>query len=576
MILQALKEYYDRKAAVNPGALAPSGFEWKEIPFVILLNKDGTPIRVENTVEGDGRKKRAKRFLVPQGVKKSCNIAANLLWGNAEYTLGMPDKNPVERVKKQHAAFIQKLGNFAASGDEGIQAVLNFLKRPDKIKLLEAVCEGRPQDLFAKGANITFQLAGDSKIVAGREAVAKGIAGAASSTSGEAVGLCLVTGDRDITEKLHTAIKGVYGAQSSAANIVSFNLDAFRSFDKSQGANAPVGKRAAFAYTTALNHLLGKDSVQKLLVGDTTVVFWAQRKHEIERQLADFFGEPQRDDPDRGVKAVASLYKAIENGTFLNEENRRNRFYILGLSPNASRIAVRFWVVDTVAGIGRKIKRHFDDLRIVHGPAEKEVLSLKRLLASTAVLGKAENIPPKLAGDTVRAILEGTPYPHTLLQAAILRIGAERAITHPRAALIKASINRTTRHKNPAVEEELKMSLDENNTSIGYRLGRLFAVLERIQQEANPGINATIRDRFYGAASGTPAAVFGNLMRLKNHHLSKLPSQGRRIYFEKLLGEILSGVSAAAGFPAHLGLEEQGRFAIGYYHQQQNFFVRKQ
>ncbi len=570
MILQALKEYYERKPD-----LPPPGFEWKEIPFVIVLKKDGTPVGVESTVEGEGRKKRAKKFLIPQGVKRSSGISANFLWDNAEYALGIPDKNPVERVEKQHAAFIQKLDAFPASGDEGVQAVLRFLKRPDKIQALETVCEGRPQDLFAKGANITFQLVGDSKIVAEREAVAKAVAYGASKNSGEAVGLCLVTGERDTTENIHTAIKGVYGAQSSGANIVSFNLDAFKSFGKTQGANAPVGKRAAFTYTTALNYLLGKDSSQKLLAGDTTVIYWAQRDHEIESQLADFFGEPQRDDPDRGVRAVAGLYRSIENGTFLNEENSRNRFYTLGLSPNASRIAVRFWIVDTVAGIGTKIKRHFDDLRIVHGPAEKEVFSLRCLLESTAAQGKADNIPPNVAGETVRAILEGTPYPKTLLQAAIRRIRADRAVTYPRAALIKACINRSTRFKNPAVEEELKMSLDKTNTLIGYRLGRLFAVLEKIQQEASPGINATIRDRFYGAASGTPATVFGNLMRLKNHHISKLTAQGRRIYFEKLLGEILSGVPAAVGFPAHLDLEEQGRFAIGYYHQQQDFFAMK-
>jgi CRISPR-associated protein Csd1 len=221
-----------------------------------------------------------------------------------------------------------------------------------------------------------------------------------------------------------------------------------------------------------------------------------------------------------------------------------------------------------------KIKRHFDDLKIVHGPMDKNALSLFRLLVCTAAQGKADNIPPNLAGETMRCILEGLPYPQTLLQATIRRIRAEHEITHPRAALIKACINQSTRFKNPNIKEELKMSLDDSNTNIGYRLGRLFAVLEKIQQEANPGINATIRDRFYGAASGTPVAVFGNLMRLKNHHLAKLTSTGRRIYFEKLLGGIIDGVEANTSFPAHLSLEEQGRFAIGYYHQHQDFFLK--
>ena len=212
---------------------------------------------------------------------------------------------------------------------------------------------------------------------------------------------------------------------------------------------------------------------------------------------------------------------------------------------------------------------------IIHDPRERDFISLFRILVSTAVQGKAENIPPNLAGDTMRSILQCLPYPQTLLQASINRIRAEHTVTYARAALIKACINRSTRFKTSNVEEELKMSLDESNTNIGYRLGRLFAALEKIQQKANPGINATIRDKFYGAASGTPVAVFGNLMRLKNHHLSKLESTGRRVFFERLLGRILDGVDADTAFPPHLSLEDQGRFAIGYYHQTQAFYTKK-
>jgi CRISPR-associated protein Csd1 len=243
----------------------------------------------------------------------------------------------------------------------------------------------------------------------------------------------------------------------------------------------------------------------------------------------------------------------------------------LGLSPNASRVAVRFWIVDTVAGMATKICRHFEDLRVAHGSKERDYLSLFRLLASIAVQGKSENIPPNLAGDTVRAVLEGLPYPHTLLQAAVRRIKAEHDITYPRAALIKACLNRYARFRSQQ-GEEMAMSLDTTNINIGYRLGRLFATLEKIQQEANPKVAATIRDKFYGAASSTPVTVFGNLMRLKNHHLAKLESPGRRVNLEKLIGEIISEIG---DFPAHLTLEDQGRFAIGYYHQMQDFFTKK-
>lgn len=306
-------------------------------------------------------------------------------------------------------------------------------------------------------------------------------------------------------------------------------------------------------------------------VGDASTVFWSQKPTVLEEHLLDFFGEPPKDDPDRNVRAVESLFKSVQTGAF-SAEDTQTRFYVLGLAPNASRISVRFWIVNTVANMAGKICQHFEDTRIVHGPRDKDTLSLFRLLIATATQGKSENISPNLGGDMMRAILEGLPYPQTLLQAAIRRIRAEHEITHPRAALIKACLNRAIRFTNPEHQEEMKVNLDPANTNIGYRLGRLFATLEKIQQEASPGINATIRDKFYGAASSTPVTVFGNLMRLKNHHLAKLGSAGRRVQFEKLLGEVMCGIS---DFPAHLRLADQGRFSIGYYHQMQNFYTKK-
>lgn len=574
MILQALKEYYDRKAADSEARMAPPGLEWKEVPFIIVLKPDGTPVCIEATHEGEGKKRRAKLFLVPQGVKRASGIAANLLWDNSEYVLGVSIRNDPKRVAEQHAAFKMKIDELESCSDEALSAVKTFLKKENKEDLL-----GNFGDSWAvlktDGANVTFKLAGDQSIVTERPEVKKAILEVHAKQADAKRSVCLVTGQNEVSERLHAPIKGVYGAQTMGANIVSFNLDAFKSFGKQQGANAPVGKTAAHGYTKALNHLLARDSRQRILVGDATTVFWAERANDIEQQIADFFSEPPKDDPDRNVRAVESLYKSINSGAFLSSENDKNRFFVLGLSPNASRIAIRFWIVDTVAGMGVKIKRHFDDLTIIHGPNDKQVFSLFRLLVCTAAQGKSDNIPPNLAGETMRAILEGLPYPQTLLQAAIRRIRAEHDITHPRAALIKACINRSTRFRNQNIEEELKMGLDETNTNIGYRLGRLFAVLEKIQQEASPGINATIRDRFYGAASGTPVSVFGNLMRLKNHHLAKLTSAGRRIYFEKLLGSIIDGVEAKIAFPTHLSLEEQGRFAVGYYHQHQDFFTKK-
>jgi len=404
----------------------------------------------------------------------------------------------------------------------------------------------------------------------------------AEAEKDDLVALCLISGERESIERLHPSIKGVWGAQSSGANIVSVNnkvqngvnsgeTPAFASYLKQQGYNSPVGKTVAFAYTTALNHLLGRDSKQRMQVGDTSTVFWAEKATAFEQQVVDFFGDPPRDDPDRNVRAVESLFRAPQVGVMPPDEGKA-QFYVLGLAPNASRIAIRFWIVNTVEGMAGKIRQHFEDIRIAHGPRDRDCFSIFRLLVCTATQGKADNIAPNLGGDTMRAIMEGLPYPQTLLQSAIRRIRAEHEVTHIRAALIKACLNRSTRFPHPELKEEIKVSLDINNANTGYRLGRLFAALEKIQQEANPGINATIRDKFYGAASGTPVTVFGNLMRLKNHHLSKLANPGRRVYFEKLLGQIIDGIG---DFPAHLRLEDQGRFAIGYYHQMQDFFTKK-
>jgi CRISPR-associated protein Csd1 len=572
MILQALKEYYDRKAANSESQMAPAGFEWKEIPFVVVLDVQGKPVSLNSTLEGAGKSKRAKRFLVPQAIKKTSGIASNLLWENTEYALGVSTKGKPDRVAARHAEFRKRIDGIGDLADPGLTAVRLFIAEPDKAQLLQSFDEW--PNLMETGANLSFRLVGELGLVAENPDVRRAIQSAGSSMT-EDQAVCMITGEKDFVERLHAPIKGVWGAQTSGANIVSFNLDAFKSFGKDQGANAPIGKTTAFKYSTALNHLLGKDSKQRMQVGDSSTIFWSEKITNFEQEIVSFFGEPPGDDPDRNTRAVESLFKAVHTGSLPNDEGS-SKFYVLGMAPNASRIAIRFWIVDTVAGMAGKICQHFDDINIVHGAWDKDTLSLFRLLVSTAAQGKAENIPTNIAGETMCAILSGSRYPQTLLQATIRRIRGEHEITYPRAALIKACINRSTRFKNHEQQEELHMSLDTNNTNIGYLLGRLFATLEKIQQEASPGLNSTIRDRFYGAASSTPVTVFGNLMRLKNHHLAKLERASRRVFFEKILGQINDGIDGRIGeFPSHLKLEDQGRFAIGYYHQVQNFYTKK-
>lgn len=573
MILQALNDYYQRcQRSPNPQDRLPAfGLEEKEIPFVIEIDAEGRLVNLADTRTLEGKKKIGQRFLVPQGVKKTSGVAANLLWDTAEYVLGVDTKGKPERVAEQHAAFRARLEALPkdALKDAGIQAILAFLNDID-LKQLEALPIW--PDILAVNPVMTFRLHGDVELVCQRPVMVA----ATTLTTGDATpdGICLVSGNAAAIERLHPAIKGVWGAQTSGANIVSFNLDAFNSYGKAQGANAPLGKPAVFAYTTALNHLLTRDSRQRIQVGDASTVFWAEQPHDLETALLDLFGEPPKDDPNRGTDALKVLYQAAQSGKFTRGE-ADTRFHVLGLAPNAARIAIRFWETAPAHELAQRIARHFDDIKIAHAPHDPEHLSLFRLLTALAVQGKADNIPPNLGGEVMRAILEDLPYPRPLLTLAVQRCRAEQKPTYARAAAIKASLNRLIRRANSTAsnpEKEFQIMLDPTNTHPAYRLGRLFATLEKIQEEASPGLNATIRDRYYGAASSTPVAVFTTLLRLHNHHLGKL-SKGRAVQMERLVGEIMGGLD---DFPRILALPDQGRFALGYYHQRQAFFTKSE
>jgi CRISPR-associated protein Csd1 len=567
VILQALAEYYDRKAAREAEALPPSGWERKGLPFLIEIREDGSFVQVVDTRQSVDGRVRPTEFLVPQGPKRAVNIAASLLWDNVEYVLGIAVKNAPQRVETAHQAFIKEVETrlAGASDDAGVAAVLRFLAEPP---LTEVKASDNWRALEEGNPFIGFRLAGDVLPVTQRQAVVAALAAQTSAIDGR----CLVTGRPATIARLHTAIKGVRGAQSMGGSLVSFNLAAFESYGHSQGHNAPVGTDAMFRYTTALNALLRPDSAQKQALGDTTFVFWAESDagQAYERATSLLFSDPDRDDPDRNASTVRDVLASVRNGTRAGEPDA-GRFYVLGLAPNAARLSIRLWIVDRAAEIGRRIATHYDDIDIVRPAHARPYPSIYWLLCSVAPQRKAANVPPVLEGELVRAVLEGHAYPASLLAAAITRNRAEQDVSPDRASLIKASLNRTRRAAG-RIGEDLSVALDLANPDPAYRLGRLFAVLERAQERASPGLNTTIRERYYGAASSTPIAVFPRLLNLKNHHIAKIESTGIRTWLERLIGEIVDGIPT---IPAHLSLEQQGAFAIGYYHQRQDFYTKR-
>lgn len=580
MILQALNDYFDRK-----DDLPKQGWVRRGIDYSIVLDEAGNCLAIETLGTISKGKTRPQEMLVPSIGKQALKHTnsgndANFLWDNASFVFGRGNKG-----NQKLSSFLGALQLWTGGLDDpGIAAVKLFCTAIQQSPELPDQLFQRFQvqvDFEKRDPVVVFRLASDVEGIHARLAVRNSYEKKLSEIDGEAGlrGNCLITGATDTPIAANeTVIKGVWNAQPAGANIISFNKRAFESYGKKDrnGENAPVSVRASFAYTTALNFLLSTSS-QRIQVGDASTVFWADRDSEFESGIPNIFGDPPKDDPDQGARAVQALLSAMQTGK-LGGQDGVNRFHVLGLAPNAARISIRFYHCLPLHELGERISQHFKDLEIARGPHDPQYPSLFRLLAAVAVQNKADNIPPNLGGAIVDAVFTGAdvPYPSLWLNAAVGRCRAEQNVNYLRAAAIKACLNRQIRRSpvtssNQPPEKEFLPMLDLSNPSPAYRMGRLFAALEKIQEEASPGLNATIRDRYYGAASSTPVAVFTTLLRLKNSHIKKL-SVGRGLWFEKLLGEILGTV---ADFPKHLPLPDQGRFALGYYHQRQDFFTKK-
>ncbi|MBN9528745.1 MAG: type I-C CRISPR-associated protein Cas8c/Csd1 [Alphaproteobacteria bacterium] len=573
-VLAALVRAYDRLA--DEGLAPRSGYSVQKIAYIIPLNPDGTvaggPIdwRVM-----EKRKLVARPMAVPQPPKRTSGIAPNFLWDKTAYVLGVT-AGEGKRLAAEHAAFVScHLDALADSTDEGLVALRRFIQawQPDDFARL-----GWPEEM--KDQNVAFALESERRetMIHDRKAAQELWARQQSAGSNESA-ICLVTGERAPVARLHPAIKGVWGAQSSGASLVSFNLDAFTSYGHEQGDNAPVSEAAAFAYTTALNRFLAQGSTNRLQVGDASTVFWAEAATreaaaDAEDAFAALMGAERVDEAAEG-KRVGDMLALIRSGQKLSalrpDLAEGVRFHVLGLAPNAARLSVRFWLDDDFGVIATRLIDHQARMRIEPPPRDANP-SFWRLLIETAPLRKTDNILPNLAGDWLRAILDGRPYPLTLLSTLLMRLRADKDVNGLRAAMLKALVIRNF----PTME--VPVSLDPAKTDPGYLLGRLFAAYEYVQTQALGGkVNATIRDQYYGTASATPRAVFPALQRKATHHLARLRKDRPKsyVFVDSKIGAIFELADPDRLFLPTLSAQQQALFAVGYYHQRNDFYRGK-
>lgn len=577
MILQALTGYYEKLA--EDEKLERPGWSKAKVSYALEIGLDGTlkrvvPLKVEEEL---GKKTvwRPQLIRVPEPVTRTAGISANFLCDNSSYILGADSKGKPERsVRCFQAAKEKHMEILKECSGEPAKAVMAFFENwnPENARTCGQLQEDQ-EELFG-GANLIFLYKG--RYAQEDAEVQKAWENYLDKSRSAEKALCMVTGETDEIARVHTKILGFPGGQSSGVALVSFNAPAFESYGKEQSFNAPVGNKAMYAYISALGYLLREKNFQKQ-IGDTLVLYWAESGEEKYQNLFADMMDPPADWQDK----LNTFFKNLRENRRIDLDDvdvplsMSERFYILGLSPNAGRLSVRFFYQDEFGNILDNIRVHYDDMRIAR-PAwdTMEYAGVWRMLQETVNKKAKDTKPmPHMAAGVLRAILSGAPYPASLYSAVIGRIRAEQdeEITPGRAAIIKAFLIRNDK-------EEVTVGLNENNTNIAYILGREFALLEAIQEAANPGINATIKDRYFNSACATPAVVFPILFRLKNSHIKKIDSKGLAIRFEKELGDLQAKINVFDGqtmaYPKRLTLEEQGMFILGYYHQTQKRFEK--
>lgn len=575
MILQALVAYYNGLAA--RGEISKPGWAKAKISWAIELGDDGSvlgilPLKAESP---DGKKQIPREILLPAPVKKTSGERSNFLWENAEYLLGVQTKEDGGKTAKRFVTAKELHDSLLADVHTPVaEAIKAYFAACDPAAIASMLPDGCMDEL-RKGANLTFlyqnRFPGEfPELCAAWDAYYGG------KKIGETF-VDVVTGEVVVPEATHPSIKNVQDAQPSGAALVSFNAEAFESFGRKQNLNAPMGKETAFAYTSALNSLTG-DEDHRQHIGDMTVVYFAEDAEPVYQDVMDlcFAGSDDRV-TDAELHSILQNIAAGKQTDFAGKTlSPDDRFYLLGISPNASRLSVRCFWQSSFGDVISRIKQHYDDITIVTDNRSKWVdIPLWALLRETVNPNANDKTPaPQMAGDTLRAVLTGGRYPETLYRRTLLRIRAEHDITRGKAAIVKGYLLRNTKHRKDYtyIKEASTMALNEASNYTPYVLGRLFSTLEAVQSAANPGINTTIKDKYFNSACATPAAVFPILLKLANSHLKKLGG-GLAVNYSKQIGALVARLETA--FPKTLSLEEQGAFILGYYHQTQKRFEKK-
>lgn len=572
MILQALVKQYENLE--RQGKVSGLGWCQAKVSYELDLSKNGDVLGVTSRKIEEMRGKKTvwapASLIVPEMVTRSSGVSANFLCDNSKYMLGIDVQGTNQRVIDCFQATREKHRSVLKNAQGEIaRAILAYFEKWDPQKAEQHPVIRENWEKLTEGGNLIFSVEGQE--AQGDEEIRACWEQYREQDDGERKGLCLVTGRKTEISRIHKVIKGVPGAQSSGAALVSFNAPAFESYGKEQSYNAPVGKYAEFAYTTALNYLLTQRDYTFSL-GDAMVVYWAENgKEEYQKCFFDIL-RPTKDNQ----KKLKDIFDSLKEDTKVYLENAEmdpeQKFYILALAPNAARLSVRFFYMNSFGKILQNIAEHYERLSIVKPAwAEQDYLGIRDMLNETVNQKSKDKTPiSNMSSLVLQAILSGSRYPASLYTDTLIRIRAENGkITWGRAAIIKAYLNRNYGWK----KGERFMGLKEECTDTAYVLGRLFSLLEAIQKEANPSITTTIRDRYFNSACATPASVFPVLIKLKNSHIKKLERDkgGAKIYYEKQLTDIMGRLEK---FPKRLSLEQQGQFTLGYYHQQQKRYEK--